>query len=168
MTSSTGQLVRWRLCLSDFDFDVVYGACIEHQTVNALSSLGTTAEDQTHLEDDLHVLSADEQENGGPPFRVSHTYDNEEIPLRVTIEQPLDAPFTEKVLEQKMKKYCQTAALYVGKHTEVFYFQPRNPSRKMDIRLSYVNCSSRNALRTRFIPCTSLADSRTNRTEMFL
>lgn len=52
----TGRLVRWRLRLSKFDFEVVYRAGVKNQDVEASQRLETDGTDERLLEDDIPEL----------------------------------------------------------------------------------------------------------------
>lgn len=45
LSDSTGRFARWRLCLSEFEFDVVHKAGVKHQAADALSRLPATGAD---------------------------------------------------------------------------------------------------------------------------
>lgn len=52
---ATEKLERWRLRLSDFEFDIVHRAGINHQAADALQHFMIRAEDQTPLNDEVVV-----------------------------------------------------------------------------------------------------------------
>lgn len=55
MSDATGKLVRWRLRLSELEFDVLHRARIKHHAADALFRLSTTGTDETKLDDELLV-----------------------------------------------------------------------------------------------------------------
>lgn len=48
---------RWRLRLSEFDFEALHQADVKHEAADALSLLPTTRMDESLLEDDVPVLT---------------------------------------------------------------------------------------------------------------
>lgn len=92
----------------EYDYDLNPLAGIKHQLDCAFSRIRTTEEDQSPLDDDRPVLAMDEQENSGQSIYVMNTFEDAEIPLRMTTKQPFDASLTEKelVYELKLKQYC--------------------------------------------------------------
>lgn len=63
VTNITVQLVRWRLSLSEDDFEIINKANINNQSAIFLSCLRTNGEYQTHLDEYLSDLAMDEKEN---------------------------------------------------------------------------------------------------------
>lgn len=51
----TGELVKWRLRLMEFDFDIVYRADIKPQAFVALSRLSTKRTDDSHTDDGIPI-----------------------------------------------------------------------------------------------------------------
>lgn len=49
--------VRWRLHLSEFEFDIIHRAGIKHQAVDALSQLKTKGVDTMPLQNEVPVLT---------------------------------------------------------------------------------------------------------------
>lgn len=84
LTDSTSQLAPRRFRLSEYDFDVVHWANVNHQVADALSHLQPTGENQTLLNGDLPVLAIDEQENREQSIHIIRTADSEETPIRAT------------------------------------------------------------------------------------
>lgn len=57
MTNVTEKLARWQLRLSQFEFEVIHRANIKHQVAEPLSRLPTIEEDESTVQDDVHVLT---------------------------------------------------------------------------------------------------------------
>lgn len=53
----SGKLVRWRLCLYEFEFNVVHRTGVKHQVANSLLRLWTHKHDTTKLNNALLVLT---------------------------------------------------------------------------------------------------------------
>jgi len=53
LTTATGFLLRWRLRLAEFDFEVKYKKGANHHLLDALSRIPTTNLDQKELDDDI-------------------------------------------------------------------------------------------------------------------
>ena len=62
ITPSEGRLARWRLRLSEFDFDIQYRPGIKNVVPGALSRIETTGEDRTSLEEDIPTFLLQEGE----------------------------------------------------------------------------------------------------------
>lgn len=88
LTDSIGQLARWSLCQSEYEFIVAHRSDIKHLVDDALSSLRTTGENQTHHDLDLHVVAIDEKKEH--VIHVLNTNESERTPLRATEKTPLD------------------------------------------------------------------------------
>lgn len=58
-TDFTGQLARWHLRLSNFDFHDEHRAGIKRQAADALSRLSTFSKDESSLKDDLPLYAID-------------------------------------------------------------------------------------------------------------
>lgn len=56
MTDEKGKPARWRLQLSDFDFEVVHRVCIKHQAVDVLSHLSTTRMNESSFDRNVPAL----------------------------------------------------------------------------------------------------------------
>lgn len=56
MADATGKLERWRLRLSEMQFDVYHGYGIKNQAVDSLSRLQTTNMESIKIEDDIPVF----------------------------------------------------------------------------------------------------------------
>lgn len=56
---TAGRLAGWRLCISNFEFSVVYGADIKHRDADAVSSLLTKEEEWTLLSEELTLCAID-------------------------------------------------------------------------------------------------------------
>lgn len=57
MTDATKNLARWRLRLSEFEFDSVHRAVVKHHVADALSRLPTTGNNDMPLTEDVPVLA---------------------------------------------------------------------------------------------------------------
>lgn len=86
LTNSTGGLARWRLLISEQDFDVIHVAWIKSKAADEFSGLRTTGEYGTYLDDDLPLLALDERKHGKQIIHKAAIYGNEEIPLGATDE----------------------------------------------------------------------------------
>lgn len=53
----TGRLARWRLQLSESDFEIVHRVGITHQIADALPRLKTKDENKTQLDDEFPILT---------------------------------------------------------------------------------------------------------------
>lgn len=73
LTESLGRLARWRLPLSECNFDKVLQLSSKHQADDVFSCLQTTGEDQTHLDEDLPVFVIDKKKNGDQTVREMST-----------------------------------------------------------------------------------------------
>jgi len=71
-TDSSGRLMRWRLRLSEFTFDVVYKAGASLYTTDFLSRAGTDALDDSDLEDEIPCLALAETARGLQRGRYTH------------------------------------------------------------------------------------------------
>lgn len=67
LTDWTGKLVRWRLRLSEFQFNVSHHAGTKHQAPDALLWLKTTGTDQMSIDDDTPVLCITPSNPPTPP-----------------------------------------------------------------------------------------------------
>lgn len=63
LADASGRWSRWRLCLSEFEFDVVYRAEIKHQVVDALSRMSTDGADTTPIEHKIPIQTIDVTSN---------------------------------------------------------------------------------------------------------
>lgn len=50
---------RWRLCLPEFEFNVLHRAGVKHQAVDALSRMPTGGADTTPIEDEIPITVID-------------------------------------------------------------------------------------------------------------
>lgn len=57
LSDASGKMERWRLRLSEFEFDVVQQAIVKHQTADGLLWLSTDKEDKIELNNALPVLT---------------------------------------------------------------------------------------------------------------
>jgi len=71
-TDSSGRLMRWRLRLAEFTFDVVYKAGASLYTPDFLSRAGTDALDDSDLEDEIPCLALAETARGLQRGRYTH------------------------------------------------------------------------------------------------
>lgn len=69
-TDFTGRITRWRLRLSEPDFDVVHRAGVDHQVANALSRLNSSSKDKSPSEDYLPLYTIAKYDN---PLVLVHT-----------------------------------------------------------------------------------------------
>ena len=126
LADAKGRLARWRLRLSEFDFDVEHRAGIKHQAADALSRMTTTGLDTTPLGDDIPCFTADTDfQNPTPPCRGT-TFRLPGIPevLAVPEEGSALIPVTvsEILTGQAQDPYCRAMTSEVGKvgsHFEV-------------------------------------------------
>lgn len=79
LSGSTGKLARRRLRLSKFEFDVLQFAVVKLQAAVAPSGLETTGENDTPLENDLHLL-ANEVDSDKTNLLVIYANSNDFIP----------------------------------------------------------------------------------------
>lgn len=61
MTDQTGKLARWRLQLSELDYQNFHQANVKHKAADALSRLPTNGMDKSPLEDHVPVLTITEE-----------------------------------------------------------------------------------------------------------
>lgn len=57
IAKATGKLARWRLRLSEFEFDIVYRVGMKHQAADTLSCLKTGGDQYTPLGNEVLVLT---------------------------------------------------------------------------------------------------------------
>ena len=69
----SGRLARWRLRLSEFDFEVVHRPGVKHQAADALSRMQTNGEDASRMDDEI------------PCFLAEHHRDTEAIETVATV-----------------------------------------------------------------------------------
>jgi len=60
LTAATGRLLRWRLRLAEFDFEVKYKKRANHHLPDALSRIPTTGLDQKELDDGIPCFLLDQ------------------------------------------------------------------------------------------------------------
>lgn len=105
----------WRLHLSDFDFDVAYGAGIDHQTTDALSQNSTEEANNTPLKEKILRLIVEktgaftDSEDG--LFALDHDISTLLHPVTKADGTDLTAQsLTEFINAQAADEICQTAA----------------------------------------------------------
>ncbi|CAN8061912.1 unnamed protein product [Agarophyton chilense] len=118
MTDASSRLARWRLKLSECDYEITYGPGINHQAADALSQVITEGTDDTQLDDLIPTPFKDDgpqnytesddlmvPPNSAPP-QVNAIDPEEEVLLLITIEELLQA--------QVEDEYCKETAKLVG------------------------------------------------------
>lgn len=98
ITDTACWFAQRHLRLSIYDFVLVHRVGVKHQVADTLSRLQTTGEDPTYFDDELPVLAIDEQQSGKQDVHIISIRVNQDILLRPTEQQTLDAPFTQKKL----------------------------------------------------------------------
>lgn len=125
----SGRLARWRLWLSEFEFDVIRRAGIKHQAPGVLSRLPTSREDNKPLEDALPLLLMNMRHSlGDTQICVNQTTINDALsPENDNAEVLLDTPPTDIAfpMEQAHDAYCKTVTLWIG--CQVSEFSHDNP-----------------------------------------
>ena len=136
--TANGRLMRWRLRLAEFDYDVEYRPGVKHNLADGMSRLRTEGGDETPLRDDVptYTICLVKSPNGevedireGEWEEVDDIFENKNRPgmpevTAFAVEEKEVMPVTveELIAEQAKDEYCRSVAESVGKRSSSFAY----------------------------------------------
>ena len=112
-TDGTGRLMRWRLRLSEFDFEVKYKKGSTNSVADCLSRLSTRGETVTEIDDEIPCFVLDEeqeQESDGDPPCEGDAWEDFDLALVAEGQdgpRPVAITTEELIREQARDTFCQ-------------------------------------------------------------
>ena len=104
LTNATGQLMRWRLRIREFDFETEHRPRLKHLAHDALSRVDSNGHDTTTLDDDVPVFTV-EAEISDQGLKT----------LRIFCNDEADA---ETIRDRDVNKHCRDDRQSVSKHSK--------------------------------------------------
>ena len=110
-TDGTGRLMRWRLRLSEFDFDVKYKKGSKNSVADCLSRLRTLGETTTEVDDQIPCFNLDEEHEIDEPPQEFDDWEDFDLLLATEEEEEHPVPSAisteELIREQGRDPFCK-------------------------------------------------------------
>lgn len=125
--------MRWKLRLTEFDFEIDHRATFKHQAVDAIPRLPTNRLDHTLLEDDKHILAVTREKKKSFNSPTIAAADDSHVEMTSTSGK--DTPKLFEFIEtERTDTYCNQALQYLALPDSVFsYDEYRILARKAPI-----------------------------------